>query len=168
LCFKDRPLYLALYNKNYTPSQVVSSARAAGWTGPIYFWQFASDGDIDGDGVGDGLKLGMQSRALDLNVWLETEENFYKFGTLTVLTPEVPQKPKTKTIEIGRTLINNQLLRASPYGTILSGQKLTAGKEVAILGYGKDYLGNPWVQLGVNQWAAQTFNGVKFIEQIML
>lgn len=85
---KDRPLWLALYNEYYTPEQAVALARSKGWTGPIYMWQYASDGDIDDDGVADGLKIGVESRTVDLNIWVGTEEEFKNFGTITGATPE--------------------------------------------------------------------------------
>jgi GH25 family lysozyme M1 (1,4-beta-N-acetylmuramidase) len=86
----SRPLWLAWYNEYYTPEQAIKFAREKGWAGPIYIWQYASDGDIDDDGIADGLKIGVESRAVDLNIWIGTEEEFNNFGKVTGTTPEPP------------------------------------------------------------------------------
>jgi len=86
----SRPLWLAWYNEYYTPEQAIKFAREKGWTGPIYMWQYASDGDIDDDGIADGLKIGVESRAVDLNIWIGTEEEFKNFGKVAGTTPEPP------------------------------------------------------------------------------
>ena len=112
---KHRPLWLAWYNEYVTIPNVIKSVRAEGWTGSIPFWQYASDGDIDNDGVGDGIRMGMEAKALDLNIWLDTPEAFANFGKVTVTLPEPPnilniqpfsqQDPRWKDIRFGDTTI---------------------------------------------------------------
>lgn len=165
---KHRPLWLAMYNENYTPDQAIALARKAGWTGPIYIWQYASDGDIDDDGLADGIKIGLESDFADLNIWVASEEEFKNFGKVTVTNPEPPveQRPKTKTVQIGRTLVNGQSLRKGPSTSFATKDYLSAGKEVEILGFAKETSGNTWYRLGPDLWAAHIYNGKTFIEPI--
>jgi len=112
---KHRPLWLAWYNEYVTIPNVIKSVRAEGWTGTIPFWQYASDGDIDNDGVGDGIRMGMEAKALDLDIWIDTPEAFANFGKVTVTLPEPPntlniqpfsqQDPRWKDIRFGDTTI---------------------------------------------------------------
>jgi len=87
---KHRPLWLAWYNEYVTIPNVIKSVRAEGWTGTIPMWQYTSDGDIDNDGVGDGIRMGMEAKALDLNIWIDTPEAFTSFGKAIVTLPESP------------------------------------------------------------------------------
>ena len=87
---KHRPLWLAWYNEYVTIPNVIKSVRAEGWTGTIPMWQYTSDGDIDNDGVGDGIRMGMEASALDLNIWIDTPEAFANFGKATVTLPPPP------------------------------------------------------------------------------
>lgn len=88
--FKIRPLYIAWYdeemdNLNLIPrtrESVIAAVRAEGWVGEIIFWQYASDGDVGTDGIGDGLYYGLGRKVMDLDVWMksETEWNIFKEG----------------------------------------------------------------------------------------
>lgn len=86
-------LWLALYNRSLTVAQAIAYARSKGWTGRILMWQYTSDGDVNDDGIPDGLKLGMESNALDLNAWLGTVEEWsaYCGGTMPPVTPPAPE-----------------------------------------------------------------------------
>jgi len=68
--FRDRPLWVAWYTKTQTVDSVLKAVKARGWDGDTLMWQYASDGDIDEDGKGDGKQLGSSYNWLDLNVWI--------------------------------------------------------------------------------------------------
>lgn len=94
---KDLPLWIAWYDRTKTRVQVVAYCRSKGWRGPILFWQFTSDGDLDGDGIADGLALGMESKELDFNVWFGPDgsgslQSWSKYcgGTIPAIPPVVP------------------------------------------------------------------------------
>ena len=74
--FKNRPLWAAWYNENQTIATVKAAVTKAGWTGTPLIWQYASDGDINDDGTGDGTSLGMQYKDLDLNAWLGSSTDY--------------------------------------------------------------------------------------------
>ena len=90
--FKNRPLWVAWYNETQTIQTVITAVKGKGWTGKILMWQYASDGDVDDNGYGDGVLYGMDSNALDLNIWTESKEEFeaLKGG---VVIPEPPPPP---------------------------------------------------------------------------
>lgn len=82
--FRHRPAYVAWYDedadgKERTRESVIAEMRAIGWTGPIHFWQYASDGDTGTDGAGDGLEFGLGRKVMDLDVWMGTEEEWETF-----------------------------------------------------------------------------------------
>lgn len=172
LMFKNRPLFLALYNRSYTKEQVIALARAQGWTGQILIWQFASDGDIDGNGTGDGRLFGTEYSTLDLDGWVGTVAEYNLSGQVSVTSPTTPpvtppvQPPKTKTVEIGITLRPIQYVRKLPDISSPWVDKLPPGKELELLEYAKDLKNNPWVRIGFNQWAAVEYGGTKFIQQV--
>jgi len=68
--FRDRPLWVAWYTKTQTVDSVLKAVKARGWGGETMMWQYASDGDVDEDGKGDGRQLGSSYDWLDLNVWV--------------------------------------------------------------------------------------------------
>jgi GH25 family lysozyme M1 (1,4-beta-N-acetylmuramidase) len=74
--FRDRPLWVAWYNESQTPQTVLSSVAKNGWLGKCLIWQYTSDGDMDDDGVGDGVAMGMAYKALDLNAWIGTSAQY--------------------------------------------------------------------------------------------
>jgi len=74
--FKDSDLWLAWYNKTVTYQKILDKLIYWKWRGRVKLWQYASDGDINNDGIADGMKLGMESAALDLNVFLGTVDEW--------------------------------------------------------------------------------------------
>jgi len=68
--FKDLDLDIAWYNKKRTTADIQKSMAKCGWRGKLKFRQYKSNGDLDEDGAGDGLKLGMEEKNLDLNIWV--------------------------------------------------------------------------------------------------
>lgn len=82
--FRHRPAYVAWYDedddgKERTRDSVIAEMRVAGWTGPIHFWQYASNGDTGTDGKGDGLEFGLGRPVMDLDVWMGTESEWKEF-----------------------------------------------------------------------------------------
>ena len=82
--FRHRPAYVAWYDedadgKPRTRESVIAEMREIGWTGPIHFWQYASDGDTGTDGAGDGLAFGLGRAVMDLDVWMGTEAEWETF-----------------------------------------------------------------------------------------
>ncbi len=93
--FKDRPLWVAWYNESQTVVSVRKAVTATGWIGKCMIWQYASHGEIYGDGVAQGLNLGTKIKQLDLNVFMGTAADYeYLFGApvVVVVTPE-DEKP---------------------------------------------------------------------------
>ncbi|MEL7589766.1 MAG: peptidoglycan DD-metalloendopeptidase family protein [Anaerolineaceae bacterium] len=85
---KWRPLWAANYNK-VGPEVVRKLVADAGFT-DLLIWQYASHGDIDGDGTGDGRDLGFESNGLDLNLWMQSKERYDEFfGAKPVEPPAV-------------------------------------------------------------------------------
>ncbi|MHC1739740.1 MAG: glycoside hydrolase family 25 protein [Anaerolineaceae bacterium] len=104
--FKDRPLWVAWYNETQTNSTVLAAVGKAGWTGKCLVWQYASDGDINNDGIADGITMGIQYKFLDLDGWLGTDAEFNAF-----FSGIVPEKVELYKVT---TLINNLLVRSGP------------------------------------------------------
>lgn len=101
---RKRPLWVAWYNKSQTIESVKNAVAARNWLGKALIWQYASDGDINNDGRGDGIALGMTYRTLDLNGWLGTEDEYLElFG-----------KKVTMALYKVKILINNLLVRNGP------------------------------------------------------
>jgi GH25 family lysozyme M1 (1,4-beta-N-acetylmuramidase) len=107
--FKDRPLWVAWYNESQTIASVLKAVKTTGWTGKCYFWQYASDGDVDNNGTPDGIAMGMQYGDLDLNAWMGTQLEYTQFFT-TGTTPPVEEKPLYKV----KILIYNLTVRTGP------------------------------------------------------
>jgi GH25 family lysozyme M1 (1,4-beta-N-acetylmuramidase) len=93
--FRDRDLWVAWYNENVSIEDVLYSVRKNGWDGKVLMWQYARDGDIDDDNIGDGVDLGTQYSYLDLNGWIGTEDDYSDlFGVpVVVVDPNQPPAP---------------------------------------------------------------------------
>ncbi len=88
---QSRPLWVAWYTDTQTIDSVKKAVAKQGWTGKILMWQYASDGDVDDDGQGDGKKLGMQYSFLDLNIWMLSQSEWKEFmGTTNILLDIIP------------------------------------------------------------------------------
>lgn len=87
--FRDRPLWVAWYTKTQTVDSVLKAVKARGWEGETMMWQYASDGDIDEDGKGDGKQLGSSYNWLDLNVWIGDDADWlnWKNGGVMDIKP---------------------------------------------------------------------------------
>jgi GH25 family lysozyme M1 (1,4-beta-N-acetylmuramidase) len=93
---RDRPLWMARYNELVTPEKCKADARKIWKVDPI-IWQYASHGDVDKDGYGEGYDFGMENPRLDLNIWIDTIEAWAQFSKQTVVTlPPVDKTDKEK------------------------------------------------------------------------
>ena len=133
--FRDRPLWVAWYNESRSVANVRANVLAAGWTGPLLIWQYASDGDIDDDGVPDGVRCGTQYRTLDLNGWLGSKQQYYDLVGITITPPPEdpqvpPEEPETETTwQVLATKLN---MRVKPDKTSKGLGYYLAGAPVAI------------------------------------
>lgn len=160
-------LWLALYNRWLTAAQAVTYARSKGWTGRVLLWQYTSDGDANDDGTADGKNLGMETDALDLNVWLGSVEEWsaYCGGTMAPVVPEPPIPPvipdgKTFTVisagglnvrdvPIGKP--GSQVINWLPKGTVV--------KPIALVTVG----GDVWARLSEWSVCAVRYNGLVYL-----
>lgn len=169
--FKDRPLWVAWYNESQTMESVKSAVTASGWTGRCLMWQYASHGDVDGDGVADGIKMGMQYKFLDLNVWMGTRAEYLKFfdlpeepssedGDPVVVEPEVPETGEFESYRVAVEVLN---LRSHPVvsATTVIG-KLLKGNPLKIAQVDR-IDGKVWGQLlGQGWWCCLEEGGVSY------
>ncbi len=88
--FKDRPLWVAWYDEGQSIASVIKAVRAAGWRGPVCIWQYASDGDMDDDGVGDGVAMGTKVTTLDLNALVITPSKYRDLFGSWIVTQNLP------------------------------------------------------------------------------
>ncbi len=173
-------LWLAWYNEYQTVESVKAAVAAKGWIGKVLFWQYASHGDTDGDGVGNGLEFGTEYKTIDLNIGVEID-TLEKFSIYCGKTPAVvPATPtdedqviytgdtsgKTRTIRIATVVNPGGLnIRNVPLG--LAGSKVLAwmepGHEVELLD--KKTIGsNIWHRCGQDQWCTELYNGYTFLK----
>jgi len=145
-----RPLWVAWYNEKQTVETVLDYVRTSGWRGKVYDWQYASDGDIDGDGSSDGIKMGMGIPELDLNICFLTEEEFkasFNGSTIPETPPTTPETPingldkRITTASSGLRVrrspsLSGAITDVMPKGTEVYIQKIvTTDIEWALIGY---------------------------------
>jgi hypothetical protein len=146
--FKDRPLWVAWYNEPQTTTTVLNAVSKTGWTGKSLIWQYTSDGDINDDGVADGITMGMQSKFLDLNGWLRTAAEYNAFFSNAAEPVEV----ELYKVNI---LISNLLVRSGP-GILYPSLRHANFPGVYSIyeeknGYGRISLAkNEWISLSTN------------------
>lgn len=124
---KQLDLWMAWYNRTVTKEQVIKKARDNGWVGRILMWQYTSDGDVNDDGDPDGLELGFETDALDLNGWLGTLEELSAFCGNTI-PPEDPVTEDPLPPDADNTTLpgyplfsqRNERWREDPLGTSIS------------------------------------------------
>lgn len=152
-----RPLWVAWYNEAQTADSVINYAKSKGWTGKVWDWQYASDGDIEGDNIGDGIKMGMGGITLDLNVCLLTEEEFNKSFTTGIVEPPVVEPPVTN--EIKTMLVNTYALRVRNKPSLLGSivEVMPEGTKVYILNEVTDSTGIVWANIGYKQYCSKSY-----------
>lgn len=169
---KDLTLWVAWYDRTKTKAQIIAECRARGWRGKILFWQYASDGDINFDGVSDGIDLGMETETLDLNAWLGTlsEWSQYCGSTPPIVTPPVEDPPvvvppassQMKVIAIDGLNIRNTPKNLSGSYVYSQNGTMPCGTvvdilETKVIGY------DVWHRIGYMQWCAERYNGTTFL-----
>ena len=152
---KAYPLWVAWYDEMIgsetskdptlirSTSSVISACRENGWTGDVLFWQYASNGDLDDDNIGDGTKIGLGRDVADLNNWLGTKDQFLQFKASGSYKPEEVKVPFKVKVILNGTL------------NIRSG----AGTNYSVVGgakYGEIYtvyeVSGDWMRIGTNRW----------------
>ena len=89
LKYKTRPLWVAWYNEYQTPESVFKNCNTTkGWALPV-IWQYASHGDVNGDGVADGLTYGTGIVQLDLNIWLRSAADWASISTIPPVETDI-------------------------------------------------------------------------------
>jgi len=78
---------------------------------------------------------------------------------------ELPLAGRSKWIPMCKALFSNVRIRTTPIGSLwnMTGKYLPVDKEIAILAEQNDTQGNKWIQVGIDQWAAEVFNGTTLI-----
>lgn len=164
--FKGMNLWLSWYNEKRTYADLQALLKKNSWRGKVLIWQYASDGDLDEDGVGDGLKLGMEEKALDLNVWLGTKDEFSdycKTGSVSSAPPVIEDPVKTaKVIAWLGVKIRSTPRKLSNNDT---GKKLANGTIFAYVTEVKDGEGNTWLQVE-SGWVCSVYRGETLIKKL--
>lgn len=176
---RRRTLWAAWYDRTKTKAQIVAECRKKGWLGPIKFWQYASDGDVNFDGIPDGYTFGLETKQFDLNAFIgssTTLSNVEEWSRYCGTTPTIelpptedPVKPVVtleKTVKIHRVISADGLnIRNTPKG--LSGSVvekwMPIGTEIALMEtmiIGSDI----WHRIGYKQWCAEKYNGSVFTQ----
>lgn len=176
--FKDSDLWLAWYRRDITRAQVLAKVAAYGWRGKVNLWQYASDGDINNDGISDGLTLGMETANLDLNVFIRGNYTVQEFSAWAGTTPppitpptedipaqELPSYGATKLITLKTVTCDSGLnIRKDPTTAVYNVIGwLPNGKQVECL----DIVingGNIWNRVGQGQWCAEKYNGIIYMK----
>lgn len=136
--FKDRPLWVAWYNEKQTLTTVTKAVTAANWTGKCLIWQYASDGDIDDDGKGDGVSMGMQYSSLDLNAWAGSETDYTSLFSASSSTDpsgeteEEEEENEDEPLYAVRIIVSNLNIRSGPGTTYPRLRKATYHDEYNI------------------------------------
>ncbi len=170
--FKDLDLWLAWYNETRKYADLQAVLKKYSWRGELRFWQYASDGDIDEDGVGDGLKLGMEEKNFDLDIWVGGGmEEFSKYCGKTSIpvaseTSSEDSAEMTSREERTYTIINPTGLnvRAAPSAgntQILSWlPKGGLVHSIAEISNGVDV----WLKRAEGGYCAKIYNGVTYLK----
>lgn len=170
--FKNRPLWVAWYNENVSIETVLYSANTGyKWRGVVVIWQYASHGDINGDGVKDGVAWGAKTEDLDLNGWIASPAVYALYFGIDeedddVVVIPVPTQ-KERTIPVKKVKPNTYLrLRTSPNARIFTNiiRNLDPNTEVDCLEKFTEG-DNIWWRIGFEkQFVAERYNGDVFLE----
>ena len=145
---RTRPLWVAWYNEYQTPDSVVKMCTATkGWTSP-YIWQYASHGDVNGDGVSDGLTFGTGIRQLDLNIWLKTAADWNTFSA----GQAPPAPPVTAGFWAQCTAAKSLTIRKLPNGSATVLGYLMNGEKKLVY-----EVSNGWYRIGEGQWVSGSY-----------
>jgi GH25 family lysozyme M1 (1,4-beta-N-acetylmuramidase) len=165
--FKDRPLWVAWYpfrEYNTSPVAIVQMVIDKGWYTKPIIWQYASDGDIDDNGVKVGKTyFKTQMAEMDLNGFVGTNEQYEQMFSATVETPDdetgnpIPVELVT-TMSVKRlvSLRNAPIVDISTFITLLP-----VGKQIECID--KKVEGNN-IWRKVSFWVAENYNGIQYLK----
>ena len=166
-------LWMALYNRNISKERAVEYAREKGWKGRILFWQYTSDGDVNDDGAADGRRMGFETDALDLNVWMGSVEEYSAYCGDSVVIPQLPpvedDEPEapvvipegTLTVTVGSGLNIRDVPIGKPGSQVIGWMaKGTRVDPLEVLQVGSDI----WARVDEWKCAAVKYNGVEFMK----
>lgn len=179
--FKDRDLWIAWYNRNKTLEQILAEVAKYKWRGKVTIWQYASDGDFNDDGIADGLTLDMETKELDLNVFIKNGGSLEEWSKFCGSTPALPEpsnedensssENEIVTVVTHPTRVVELMTVSSTDGLNIRNQPakpsniigwLPDKKEVEILeiiSSGK----NTWARVGQGQYCAIRYNGIEYL-----
>jgi len=171
--FKDAEVWLAWYNKSITYQNILDKMAASKWRGKVRLWQYASDGDINNDGIADGLKLGMEAAALDLNVFLGTMQEWSAWAGSTPppVTPPTEDPPVIPPVVVGKTKVIELKTVVSASGLNIRSQANTTSSILGWIANGKEIEiletivsgANIWARVGQGQYCAVKYNGITYL-----
>lgn len=170
--FKDCDLWLAWYNELRTLKDLQRVMSNCGWRGPLCFWQYASDGDIDEDGIGDGLRLGMEEKNFDLDIWvrggMDAFSQYCGQSPVAVVSPPEIAQPETVE-EVVMQVTNSTGLNIREYpekssrstivGWMPNNSTFTCVKKVVA---GSDV----WCELPDGHYAAEIYQRVRYSKPV--
>lgn len=169
---KDCDLYLAWWSNNVTQEMIDDLLASHEWRGKVYVLQVTNSGDIDNDGLPEGLELGFESSGLDLDVFLPgTEEGYkeYTGGFMRITEPgtesPVPVIPPVKNPE---ALFQAKCIRAEGVDTrnelgVDIKMDLDFGDYVDVYEVSAD--GLMWrIETGYERWVTSSVNYMAKIE----
>ena len=148
---KSRPLFAANYNP-HTLQSIRDIVAQSGFTN-LVAWQYASDGDIDDNGTGDGKLLGIDYAPCDLDIWMRDEAHYRAFfGVTSTPIPEpVPTPINQRLVDVKSVQVASLNMRSGAGVNYPIIKPLAKGTVVECLEY-KDVTGNLWARVGQGQW----------------
>jgi len=155
--FRDRPLWVAWYTEIVTLQKVIDSVISKGWKAP-YIWQYASHGDIDGNGTGDGLSYGVASKALDLNIWMKSKADFDLFAS-----GQAPVQAEEKMLFQAKVIVQKINIRSGAGKTFTDIGDVYYGNILPVYEVSGD-----WLRIGTGKWVAEREGTGVYIERIPL
>lgn len=169
---KELDLWVAIYNRNINQARAKDYAREKGWKGKVLFWQYTSDGDVDDDGIPDGKRMGFETDALDLNLWLGSMEEYSAYCGDSLIPPQLPPAEDDEPIppvvmpagSMTVTSVSGLNIRDVPIGKAGSQvigwmPKGTVVTPLEIVQVGVDI----WARLDTWSCAAVRYNGVEMM-----
>ena len=158
--FRNRPLWVAWYNDTKTPEQVLAAVKSNGWTGTCYIWKYSSDGDLDDNGTSDGRNMGVATKTLDLNYFLQPVSIYNQLfnSDVIIVDPPIPDPVEENfvTLPIMKVLVDGLRVRDKPstvIGKVYNNISSKVGDDRIILE--KVIIGNEvWGKIGVDQYSA--------------
>lgn len=85
---RTRPLFAANYNP-VSEEYINRIVLQGGWKNLLVI-QANSTGDINNDSIPDGLRLGMENKAVDIDLWTADDQKFVEFFTGKTAQPTPP------------------------------------------------------------------------------